>query len=67
MELIFRVEEQTLVREDSKKVVEDSFNYITIFCTFSEDWADRIKTAVFSNSKGMFSRAFLPERILTEF
>ena len=56
MELLFRVNEQTLVRVDKKDVVADSLNYLTCKFEFSKDWGDVIKTAVFvSNTDAVYN------------
>lgn len=47
MDLLFNVQNQTITRIDSNPVVADSRNYLHASFTFSSDWADIDKVAVF--------------------
>jgi len=49
MQLKFNVTNQTLRRTDSENVVSDSVNYLTANFTFSEDWDQCQKTAIFKH------------------
>lgn len=45
--LEFKVDKQIITRTDTTEVVADSRNYLTASFTFSDEWKDRAKTAVF--------------------
>ncbi|OQB15699.1 MAG: hypothetical protein BWY15_00412 [Firmicutes bacterium ADurb.Bin193] len=53
MNLIFEVQEQTITRKDSKKVVADSKNYLRASFVFSPDWAG-VKTAIFKRESSVY-------------
>ena len=45
--LEFKVDKQIITRTDTTEVVADSRNYLTASFTFSDEWKDKAKTAVF--------------------
>lgn len=47
MQLEFKVNEQTLTLTSKQSVVANSLNYLDAKFTFSEEWQDAVKTAVF--------------------
>lgn len=47
MQLEFKVNEQTLTLMSKQSVVANSLNYLDAKFTFSEEWQDAVKTAVF--------------------
>ena len=47
MQLEFKVNEQTLTLTSKQSVVANSLNYLDAKFTFSEEWRDAVKTAVF--------------------
>lgn len=56
MQLEFKVSEQTLTLESKQNVVADSLNYLTCHFTFTDEWKDITKTAVFiSNTDAVYN------------
>ena len=47
MKLFFSVKNQSIKRFDTNIVVADSKNYLSAYFVFSEEWDDKIKTAIF--------------------
>lgn len=53
MQLQFNVKQQIITLENTDiKVVEKSKNYLNCTFCFCDDWADKIKTAIFISAKG---------------
>lgn len=55
MYISFEVKEQLIKRIDEKVVVADSQNYLKARFTFTNDWVDVIKTAVFKQGENVYN------------
>ena len=55
MDISFSVNNQILIRADSKTLVAGSRNYIYATFKFSRDWEDCVKTASFTNNKDTYT------------
>ena len=63
MELKFKVNKQHISRTDAEKAVADSRNYLRCAFSFSEDWNDVVKTAVFKKGSTVYHAVISDDKI----
>ena len=63
MELKFKVNKQHISRTDAEKAVADSRNYLSCAFSFSEDWNDVVKTAVFKKGSTVYHAVISDDKI----
>jgi len=61
VQLLFGVNNQKITRLDNNEVVEKSRNYLTCAFSFSDDWKDVKKTALFTSASGESYEVILEE------
>lgn len=63
MELKFKVNKQHISRTDGERAVADSRNYLSCAFSFSEDWNDTVKTAVFKKGSTVYHAVLSEDKI----